>query len=305
MADRQPVGAHLVTTLTRRGIRRGAAAAGALVVAATALAFTGGHRAFADATAPPNIAPSRCPGPQYPPAGYPNPPPAGQPAIPYKVPFKGNILDGQISIPATTTRPSVLVPHIFAAVCGLVQLPQLTGVINGTDPTVAGNPAGGIHFAPNSPNVYVGGLEALRISVNFTRPLVAPIVPTPAPNGGLNISMTTSNEASQTSLGMTCSLVLNNVTFTTQSSGSLAGRPVTGPTSAGTAEVVSNNFPVPAVQTSSTCPPAVAATYNKLLGLPLAAGVAQFSAPFTFVFELDCPDTSGINLPYACPTGKP
>ncbi|HLI25293.1 MAG TPA: hypothetical protein VKU91_10075 [Acidimicrobiales bacterium] len=317
--------------------RRASAVSGALLVVAATLMTAPGHRAYADATAPPTIPPSECPSSQFPPSNYQNPtndpyatppnytadpnPPANPPVayhgqIPYKVPFSGSILDGQIYIPGNSSRPSVLVPHVYAAICGQVLLPQLTGVINGSDPTVAGNPPGGVHFAPHSPNVYVDGsnpsvadtgyLEALPITVNFTQPLVAPIVPVAAPNGGLNISITTSNQAAQTSLGMTCSLVLNNVTFTTQTSGALTGKPVTGPTAAGMAEAVSNNFPVPAVQASNTCPPAVAATYNKLLGLPLPAGVASFTSPFTFVFELDCPPPPGqsaSDYPYQCPTG--
>jgi hypothetical protein len=318
-----------------RRLRGAGIVAGGLILMTTALTATAGHRAFADATGPPTIPPNDCPSSQSPPPNYQNPSnnpylpppnytrdpnqttgPAFHGPIPYKVPFSGSILDGQIYIPGNSTRPSVLVPHVYAAICGQVMLPQLTGVINGSDPTVAGNPPGGIHFPPHSPNVYVNGanptaattgyLEALPITVNFTQPLVAPIVPVAAPNGGLNISITTSNQAAQTSLGMTCSLVLNNVTFTTQTSGALTGKPVTGPTAAGTAEAVSNNFPVPAVQASPTCPPAVAYTYNKLLGLPLPAGVASFTSPFTFVFELDCPPPPGqssSDYPYQCPTG--
>lgn len=293
----------------RRRSRKALISLAGAAVALAAVYATGGQRAYADATAPPPLPPSECPAAQYPPAYYQNPPaanltpppnhvpvpvnPGAVPyhgKIPYQVPFSGAILDGQITIP-----PNVVVPHIYAAVCGLVSLPQLTGTIL----------PGDVHFAPNSPNVYVAGLEALPIKVTFTQPLTAPINPQAAPNGGLNLSLTTSNEATQSVLGMSCSVALDNVTFTTQTSGKLTGRPVTGPTSAGEAEVVSNDFPVPAVQTSPSCPPAVADTFNKLLGLPLPAGVATFSAPFSFVFELDCPPppgTSASSYPYQCPT---
>lgn len=289
---------------------RGLAACAGAALAVAGVFAPGGHRAYADATAPPKLSPSQCPAAQYPPKNYQNPvttsflpPPGYVPGaattvsyhgpIRYEVPFSGSIVDGQITIP-----PNVVVPHVYAAVCGLVQLPELSGTIR----------PGDVHFAPNSPNVYVAGLEALPITVSFTQPLAATIAPQPASNGGLDIAITTSNQATQSVLGMSCSVVLNQVTFTTRGSGRLTGRPVTGPTAAGSAEVVSNDFPVPAVQPSASCPPAVAATFNKLLGLPLGPGVATFTAPFTFVFELDCPPPPGVSAtsyPYQCPTRNP
>lgn len=275
-------------------LRRGLAAMGAVVLSLAAVYMTGSRRAYADATAAPSVPPSQCPASQYPPAHYPNPtpsdpnPPGYHGPIPYEVPFTGTIADGQITVP-----PNIVVPHIYAAICGLVQLPQLSGVIL----------PGDVHFPPNTPNVYVAGLEALPVKVDFTANLIAGIAPTPAPNGGLNISITTSNATTESTLGMSCSVVLDNVTFTTETSGTLTGKPVTGPTEAGQAQAVSNDFPIPAVQPSPSCPPAIAATFNKLLGLPLPAGVGTFVAPFTFVFEIQCPPAPGAPAPpYTCPS---
>jgi hypothetical protein len=293
-----------MTVLGRRRLRRAGSLAAILALVATLLVATTGHRAFADATAPPANSPSpaQCPRPEYPqpPPGADNPAP-GDVGPTYEVPFKGAIMDGELTIP-----PNIVVPHIFASQCGVINLPSLKATILPFD----------VVFPANSPNTYVAGLEALPISVGFTKPLTSGAL-SQASNGGLNVAITTSNEASTcnpssppsacpaTSLGMSCSVVVNNITFTTQTSGKLTGQPVTGPTSAGTAVVVSNDFSIPAVQSSPTCPPAVAQVFNKLLGLPLPPGVATFTAPFTFTFELDCPDVSNIKLPYTCPTGPP
>jgi hypothetical protein len=300
--------------LMRRRVRAAAATASAAVLALTGMT-TAGSRAFADATAPPPIIQSQCPAAQAPPPGYPNPPPAasnpyiykGKPysgVIPDEVPFSGSIDDGQVSIP-----PAVLVPHIFASVCGLVLLPYLSATIQ----------PGNVHFPTDTPNVYVPGmkaLEALPITLTFTAPLTSAIAPVPAANGGLDVSVTASNEGSTcspsaprtscpaTSLGMSCSVVLNSVTFTTQTSGRLTGQPITGPTKSGQAILVSNDFAIPAVQASSLCPPPVAYTFNKLLGLPKPAGQATFTAPFRFDFELECAPLYD-NPPPSCPEASP
>ncbi|HLI23458.1 MAG TPA: hypothetical protein VKU91_00780 [Acidimicrobiales bacterium] len=293
----------------RRRIGAAATTADVALLAVTGVVATAGGRAFADATAPPPIDQSQCPAAQAPPPGYPNPPPTASDPYMYKgkayygmirdeVPFSGSIDDGQVSIP-----PNVVVPHIFASVCGLVLLPELSGTIE----------AGDVHFPADTPNVYVSGLEALPITLTFTAPLTSTMSPVPAANGGLDVAVTASNEGSTcspsaprtscpaTSLGMSCSVVLNAVTFTTQASGRLTGQPITGPTRSGQAMLVSNDFPVPAVQASSLCPPAVAYTLNKLLGLPKPAGEATFTAPFKFDFELTCPPLYD-NVPADCPT---
>lgn len=217
--------------------------------------------AFADPSAPPPFAslPSPCPGPASPPS-----------SPTYEVPFRAIIYDGEITLP-----PNVVIPHLFATSCGTVRLPQLSGTITASNIVLA------------EPNVYVAGLEALPVNVSFGG-LKANIVLTPAHNGGLDITVSGSTSASVTTLGFTCGIQLN-ATFTTQTDGRLSGQPVTGPTEQGQAVVVSNSFPVPAVVGSDAgrCPPSVAQTFNKVLGLPAPAGVGTFVAPFCFDFELE------------------
>ena len=276
--------------------------AGVLVVITVSalLSFVGQRPAYGDAHAPPPF-PASCdnaqaetyPGPQYPPPGYPNPPPtAATPflynghlysgPIPYEIPFKAIINGGEIDLP-----PNVKIPNIYASLCGWVQLPQLSGTIEPSTINIA------------TPNVYIAGLEALPANVSFGT-LQSTIDLTPAHNGGLDITLSGSTSQSVTTLGMTCGITLN-AQFTTKSDGALSGQPVTGPTMQGQAESVSNSFAVPAVQASNSCPPSIAQTFNKLLGLPAPAGVGTFQTPFCFDFELE-----GFNNPAASkPQGSP
>ncbi|HVA74140.1 MAG TPA: hypothetical protein VNF71_06210 [Acidimicrobiales bacterium] len=283
-----------------RGVPVRVRLAGILVMVAMSalLASVGQRPAYGDAHAPPAF-PSSCdnapnetyPGPQYPPLGYPNPPPPGgylynghlyTGQVRYEVPFKAIINGGEIDLP-----PNVKIPNLYASLCGWVQLPELSGTIR--PPT--------INIA--TPNVYVAGLEALPANVSFGT-LQAAMDPSPAHNGGLDITLTGSTSESVTTLGMTCGLTLNAL-FTTKTDGALSGQPVTGPTMQGQAESVSNSFSVPAVQTSNSCPPSIAQTFNKLLGLPAAAGVGTFKTPFCFDFELQ-----GLNNPATTkPSGSP
>ncbi len=243
------------------------AAAAVLVASTLVLSTSAAAPAYADASSPPPFSSleAACPGPSYP--ALDAPPNAA--FTPYEVPFRAIIYDGQITLP-----PNVVIPHLYAVACGLVQLPQLTGTIDASNIRLA------------TPNIYVAGLEALPASVKFGT-LHANVSLTPAANGGLDVTVTGTTVAAVTTLGMTCGIVLN-ASFTTMTDGKLSGQPVTGPTTQGQAVVVGNSFPVPAIVGSNTgsCPPSVAQTFNQVLGLPAAAGVGTFTAPFCFDFEL-------------------
>jgi hypothetical protein len=257
-----------VSRPARWRLRAGGAALLLLVTAV--FAAVASAPAYGDAHAAPSF-PTNCPPASNPPAGY----SPTAPFKPYEVPFKGIIYGGQVSLP-----PYVKIPNLYASVCGLVQLPQLSGTITSSNIRLA------------TPNIYVAGLEALPATVSFGT-LHATINLTPAHNGGLDITLTGSTVAAVSTLGMTCGITLN-AKFTTLTDGIMSGQPVTGPTKSGQAEVVSNSFPVPAVDGSNVglCPPSIAQTFNRLLGLPVQGGVGTFVAPFCFDFELE-----GINSP--------
>ena len=243
--------------------------AAAVLVAVAGLATIGPspRGAVADASAPPPF-PANCPKGDNPPTGY----PVNAPFHPYEVPFKGIIFNGTITLP-----PLVEIPHLFASVCGVVQLPQLIGSIEPDNINLA------------TPNIYVGNvatqkfIEAIPASVQFQK-LVATLLTTPAHNGGLDTTLQGNTMASVATLGMKCGITLN-ATFST-----LDGQPVTGPTQGGQAVIVADHFPVPATPTTASCPAPIATTFNKLLGLPVPAGVGKFVAPFCFDFELTGPN---------------
>jgi hypothetical protein len=244
----------------------------AVLLISGGVALNGQPPVYADAHAPPPF-PTNCPGAEYPPQ-----------SPHYEVPFKGIIFGGEIDLP-----PNVKVPNLYASVCGLVQLPDLSGSIEPDNIAIA------------TPNVYVGGLEALPSSLLF-KELVSTIKLQAAANGGLDISLHGPTTSQVSTLGMTCGVTIN-ATFSTMADGKLAGRPVTGPTESGEAEVVSNSFGVGAVSPSNSCPPSIAQTFNKLLGLPAAPGVGTFTAPFCFDFELEGPNNPAqLSNPS---TGKP
>ena len=302
--------------------RRSGIILGAALLLVVGLLAVDDSPAYADHHAPPSTFPGNCPIGQAPPPGYPNPPPTTpwlytgptyadwgivsghsySGSIPYEVPFKGvigkTIIDhgkridvgGSIVVPAHGNAPKLEIPNLFATLCGRIQLPQLSGTIAPADIDL-----------PN-PNIYIAGLEALPISVNFGT-LHSTIDLTPAHNGGLDITLAGSTQSSVSTLGMTCSITLN-ATFTTKGTGSLSSvsQPVTGPTMSGQAEAASNSFGVPTVLGSNStsgpnhlCPPSIAQTFNKLLGLPLASGMATFIAPFCFDFELEGPNQPSAN----------
>lgn len=262
--------------------------AGAVMVTAATVAFAAvgmAPSAFADPTAPPPFSGlANCPG-ESGPALYAQP---NAPFTPVKVPFKAIIFGGQITIP-----PDILIPHLYATACGTVTLPQLSGTITSSDIVLA-NPNVYINCEP--PTHTGNCLEDLPTRVSFGD-LQAKMSLKPAANGGLDITVSGSTQASVSELGFTCGISVD-ATFTTQTSGSLSGQPVTGPTEQGQAVVVSNTFAVPAVVGSNTgsCPPSVAQTFNRVLGLPAAAGRGTFTAPFCFDFEL-----MGVNKPKATP----
>ncbi len=92
------------------------------------------------------------------------------------------------------------------------------------------------------------------------------------------VSLKANLSASFTLLGFNCDIGPLKPTLTTGKSGSLHGMTFTGDIEKGyTGKVVANDFVVPAIQSSKTCPKLVAAMANTLAGLPLAPGKASIS----------------------------
>jgi hypothetical protein len=100
--------------------------------------------------------------------------------------------------------------------------------------------------------------------------------------------------------GLTYAQATTPVHFTSQRSGSLTGQPITGPITDANALLVSNDFPVGAIDPntppspdapdatappSTLCSPQKAALFSQLLGLPSPPGKNIFYAPGTFAIH--------------------
>lgn len=307
----------------RRRVRPWMGAAAAVLVTAAGLVTVNAGAAFGDASSPNGAPPPNCPPAQAPPPGYPNPPSgaftfhghrfSGQ--ILYKIPFTGTIgsannAGGTLTLKSTSpTQPTIVVPHIYAKVCGTVSLPSLMGSIPPGAVSLASNDAinNDTTPLPNTANVYVGGVEAFPLYLQFGN-LFATVSKTPAHNGGLDVVVNGSNSATfdatgtpnnPNTLGTNCPVTIPSVPLTTLTSGALVGQPVTGPFHGGVALAVANDFAIPAVQPSPSCPPVIAQTVNKFVGLPAAPGTASLTVPITFNFLLDQAPPYDKNL--TCP----
>jgi hypothetical protein len=319
-------------------------AAAAVVVAAAGLVTVNAGAAFGDAAAPPRLNTNTCPPSQAPPPGYPNPPPLanapyvypnasypnlpGFPAftphrysgpIPYEVPFQGTIgspgnAGGTLKLNAANpSSPNLVVPHIYAAVCGVINLPSLIGTIPAGSVTLASGDTANGRVIPNVLNAYIGGVEVFPLTAGFGT-LTATVSKTPAFNGGLDVVIHGSTTASldatpsldangnptiSNTLGTNCPLTIPDIPLTTLTSGAFSGQPVTGGFHSGVALAVANNFSVPAAQASASCPPALAYTINKLLNLPAPPGAASLSVPVTFDFRVG--ESPPYNKDLMCP----
>jgi hypothetical protein len=106
--------------------------------------------------------------------------------------------------------------------------------------------------------------------------------------------------ASQGGTGLTYGEATTPVHLTSQTSGSLSGQPITGPITSAQAVLVSNDFPVGAIDPntppspsapnssatpSTLCSAQNAAIFNQLLGLPSPPGKNTFYAPGTFAIH--------------------
>jgi len=91
----------------------------------------------------------------------------------------------------------------------------------------------------------------------------------------VDLTLTTDLTAKSKILAFTCDIGLKP-TITTGASGSLTGTTFTGSVASGfTGKVVANDFAVPAIQRTRSCPGLIAGLSNSLVGLPSAPGKAS------------------------------
>jgi hypothetical protein len=193
------------------------------------------------------------------------PNPAGPPGAPYQLGLVGTVHGGTLTAgPATVANINVTFCGVVTVVGGTPPCGATGNVVSPLDGQVFGplsvaltlvpgmNPT--IGFAAN-PGTITGGFSC-GTSVN-----------------GLNVTLNATVSGSTGALfGVSCTIGPLTIP--------LAGA-VTGPFTDMTATLTSNNFSVPVVQGSATCPGGVPANIDAIAGLPIAPGGASATLPIT------------------------
>ncbi|MCK4176854.1 hypothetical protein ACFFRE_12995 [Aciditerrimonas ferrireducens] len=169
--------------------------------------------------------------------------------------FSGTLSNGTASFGSAASASG-----ITGTVCGLLDLENLTATIQPQN----------LSFQPTSVTLF--GLLPAPATLSATGPATATLQTVGA--GEFNATMTVPLEATVNLLGLfRCTVGPFEPTFTTGTSGSVSGTPLTGDLLqklSGT--LAAGEFPVPRIQSSMSCPWFISGLSNLLLGLPLPAG---------------------------------
>jgi hypothetical protein len=193
------------------------------------------------------------------------PNPAGPPTSPYELGLVGTAANGSL-----TAGPAA-VANVNAKFCGIVTL------VNGTPPCGATgaveSPIDGQVYGPLS--VALALIPGMTPTIGFTANpgTITGGFSCSSSQNGLAVSLDARVSGSTAPLfGVSCTIGPLDLPLT----GS-----VTGPLSAASATLSSNDFTVPALTPSPSCPASVAANIDDIVGLPLAPGQASASLPIT------------------------
>jgi hypothetical protein len=193
------------------------------------------------------------------------PAPAGPPTSPYELGLVGTATNGTLITKAAT------VSGIDVKFCGLVS------VVNGTPPCDA---TGSVE-SPNDGQLY----GPLSVALNLV-PGMSPSVGFVANPGTISGGFSCASSQNGLAVGLDAVVSGNTaplfgVSCTIGPVTIPLGGSVTGPLASTAATLTSNDFGIPAIQPSPTCPSAVAANIDAIAGLPLAAGGASATLPVT------------------------
>jgi len=169
--------------------------------------------------------------------------------MPYQVAVKAS-LTAQLTISGLATHTDALAPHIASDLCGLLLLPGETSTVLPQNTTFAN---------PTLVEIPTGGQPPIQddeVNLSLAAPTLASVSPTPAANGGLNLTIKAQVQ-SDIFLGIPGPGVPNcqdgpvDISLTTSAPG---GQPVAGPLQNATATLVASGFTIPAVNdTSAAC----------------------------------------------------
>jgi hypothetical protein len=191
------------------------------------------------------------------------PNPAGPPTSTYQLGLVGTATNGALDTGSAT------VSGIDAKFCGIVTL------VPGTSPCGAtgsvDSPTDGQQFGPLS--VLLTLVPGMTPTIGFVAnpgTITGGFTCTSSQNG-LAVALDANVSGSTAPLfGVSCTIGPVTIPLTGA---------VTGPLTATSATLTSNNFSVPVLQPSTTCPAAVAANVDMIAGLPLTAGHASATLP--------------------------
>jgi hypothetical protein len=192
------------------------------------------------------------------------PNPVGPPTAPYQLGLVGTLHDG------TLTAGPATVADINATFCGVVTL------VNSPPPCgVTGSvyvPPDGQVFGPLS--VALTLVPGMTPTIGFTAnpaTITGGFSCTASSSNGLDVSLEATVSGTTSGIfGVSCTIGPLTIPLTGV---------ITGPLTALTGTLTSNDFAVPTVQSSPTCPGSVPANIDAIAGLPLAAGGGTATLP--------------------------
>jgi hypothetical protein len=167
--------------------------------------------------------------------------------------------------------PAIAVTALSGTICGVATVVSAPPGEPG-DPVACVSirvPADGITLRP--PTVEITSVPHLSPVIGGTRVTIDPLLAlfcTSAAPGPLVLRTSASVSATAHVFGLSCAVGLSGVPITAS---------VTGPLSAVTINITSGPFAVPGPTSTPSCPSGVTAALDKLVGLPLAPGLATLS----------------------------
>ena len=192
------------------------------------------------------------------------------------VPFSGALTGGNIVL-----GKSLAGTNLGGSACGLLTLTATGGTID--------IPAANFSFNPET-IVAFGFLKlpsTITVDSDATGALTAGSTP-----GTFDTQISVTVTSTVKVLGQTCKVGPFTPVFTTGSSGSVTGSPLTGSLANLKGSLVAGDFTVPAIKASSTCNGLIAGASNLLMGLPLAAGSSSITNNVAFTLTTGSPATT-------------
>jgi hypothetical protein len=182
------------------------------------------------------------------------------------VPFSGSLTDGTISLGKNLKGTG-----LTGSACGTLNLDATGGTID--------IPAANFSFSPESIEAF--GLLKIPSTITVDNDATGTLT-VGATSGTYNTTISVQVTSTVSILGQSCTVGPFTPNFTTGTSGSESGSPLTGSLADLSGTVVAGDFTVPAIKSSKTCNGLIAAFSNAIMGFPLAAGASSITNNVAF-----------------------